>query len=131
MGDGEFHVRRYNYLTGCPPRVDYKGALYGEPESEGEPNVYSSDDYTTSDEGMDDDSDSEYIVNRHNGSIGEHPSFTIILTNSHIQRTLVMIIISFFFHRHFARVNALKVGMCCHFYLVDANAVQFYVVIDR
>ncbi|KAG6399966.1 hypothetical protein SASPL_141454 [Salvia splendens] len=154
---GIFHVKRYKSGTGCPPRCDREGesrvklnmfslfkfkkivvcialshiceiALTEEEEDDEvyTPDIDSSDDYPPSDVESEsaDDSDYDAIGVRLMKTI-DGQTWRILLKHSSGKIWVK--------HgwRRFKDANALFPGVRCHFKLVDAQDIQFYVWFDR
>ncbi|KAL1563139.1 B3 domain-containing protein-like protein [Salvia divinorum] len=105
VGRGIFEVKRFSVGGMCPPRRDLRIPSDGDESDEPvSPDVDTSDDYEPSSEG-DTDTDHDYESNHDALEDDDHPMFTVVLSNSHIRRTLEIPIL---FWRKHIRMSALK-----------------------
>ncbi|KAL1559252.1 B3 domain-containing protein REM1-like [Salvia divinorum] len=85
---GTFHVKRYDFGSGCPLRDDYELVADDEILDIHSPDIYTSDDYEPSESEIDTEEDYKF-VEKHDALQGDgYLTFVIALTMSNIKRTL-------------------------------------------
>ncbi|KAL1569287.1 B3 domain-containing protein-like protein [Salvia divinorum] len=91
VGRGIFDVKQFPAGGMCPPRHDLRiPSDRDESDEPVSPDVDTSDDYKPSSEG-DTDTDHDYESNHDALEDDDHPMFTVVLSKSHIRRTLIPI----------------------------------------
>ncbi|KAL1545112.1 B3 domain-containing protein REM1-like [Salvia divinorum] len=121
--------------SGCPPRSDLEILAEDEEyEASYSPDVYTSDDYVPSAHESESTDGDDYVEDTGVLDNDGYLLVTLKLTRTHIRHTLEIPSNKIWVKqgwRRFKEDNALTTGVHCHFKLVDAREVQFYVWFDR
>ncbi|KAG6396028.1 hypothetical protein SASPL_142166 [Salvia splendens] len=89
VGDGIFHVKRYDVHTGVPPRSDDKDIVKEDADDNPTaPKGRSSDEYQPSETETDSSDGSEYVDDHGALDVDGCPTFVVTITTSHLDRTL-------------------------------------------